>query len=222
MKILILTLTLFLLTTIEAFAYVRPLRVDLKPATQVMIQKQAHGALAAAGSNQVLSAHAGNTSSAAVTVTSFVAQPDVPRNLVITAGTSTPDVNDDCQIVVTGTNYRNATITETFETYEDQAEAMTGTKAFKTVTSVVFPASCEDGLFAATWSIGYGEKIGLSRCIDYAGNWVFSTAGGSYESTRATVVADADEIEKNTADFNGTMNSSNLFFSYFIENYRCN
>jgi hypothetical protein len=193
---------------------------DMKLPTQQMIEKQTIENPAAAGTTDVLSGHAGATSAAAATVTSFVAQPDVPRNLVITPGGTTTDV-EECNVVVTGTNFFGQSITETFAFAANASSATTGSKAFKTVTSIAFPANCESGGFAATWSVGYGEKLGLKRCMDSAGHSVMSTVGGAYESTRATMAADADEIEKNTADFNGTMNGSNDFEIFFFQNFRC-
>ena len=217
-NLLILVLTLF---TITASAYVVPVYRDLKPATQVMLEKQDFGLLAAASTGYVkVAGYAGATSAAAVTLTSFLAQPDAPRNLVITPGTSTGDVAA-CTIVVNGTNIYGRAISENFVFADDASSAVTGAKAFKTVTSVVFPANCEDGGFTATWAIGIGEKIGLKNCMAYAGDWAWSTVGGAYEATRATMAVNASAVESNTADFNGTMNGSNRFMGYFIQNFVC-
>lgn len=193
---------------------------DAKFPTQKMVEKQTFTDPAAAGTTDVLNAFAGNTSSAAVTRTTFVAQPDVPRNLVITPGTSTVDVAS-CTIVVNGTNIFDQTISENFVFANDASSATTGSKAFKTVTSVVFPANCEDGAFAATWSVGYGEKLGLQRCLDNAGDFFFSLLNGSKEATAPTMAVNASAVESNTADFNGTMNGSSDFILYFMQNYRC-
>jgi len=199
---------------------VRRLFQDVKLPTQGVVEQQSFTDLLAASTTRVLSGHAGATSAAAATITSFAAQPDSPRNLVVTPGGTTTDI-EACVITISGTNIFDKAISETFTFTADQNTAVTGSKAFKTVTSVTFPASCESGGFAATWSVGIGEKIGLKRCMAEAGAWIQSSVGGAYESTRATVVADADEVEKNTADFNGTMNGSNDFKAYFIQNYGC-
>jgi hypothetical protein len=139
---------------------------------------------------------------------------------VITPGGTTTDV-ENCDIVVSGTNLFGQAISETFSFLANANTATTGSKAFYTVTSIVFPAACESGGFAATWSVGYGEKLGLKRCLDSAGHLLMSTAAGAYESTRATMTVDADEVEKNTADVNGTMNGSNDFEIFFFQNFRC-
>lgn len=212
-------LALIFVTGADA-APVKRLAQDVKLPTQRVFEEQEIANPAAAGTTDVLSAHAGNTSGSAASATSFVAQPDVPRNLVITPGGTTADVGT-CTITVTGKNIFNATITETFDFAANASTATTGAKAFKTVTSVSFPAGCEDSPYGATWSIGYGEKLGLKRCMDAAGHLIQSTLNGAYESTRATMAADADEVEKNTADFNGAMNGSNDFEIFFIQNFRC-
>lgn len=209
----------FLIVSVSQ-AYVVPTYRDLKPATQAMLEKQNFGAPIAAIATRVLNANAGNTSTSAVTVSTFAAQPDVARNLVITPGGTTADVAA-CTITVNGTNYFNKVISETFTFTNDQSTAVVGNKAFKSVTSVVFPANCEDGTFAATWSVGVGEKIGLKSCMDNAGDWFQSLVAGAFEATRATVAVSATDISLNTADFAGTMNGSNAFIGYFVQNFRC-
>lgn len=218
MKLLIFTLTMFF--GLMASAYVVPTYRDIKPATQAMLEKQSFGTPIATTGTLVKSAYAGATSTAAVTLTSFTAQPDVPRNIVITPGGTTGDI-EACTIVVNGTNYFDRAISENFAFLADASGATTGNKAFKTVTSVVWPANCESGGFAATWSIGVGEKIGLKACMAVAGDWAWSHVAGAYESTRATIAASASAVESNTADFNGTMNGSNAFVGYFVQNFAC-
>lgn len=207
------------LNAANASAYLRQFR-DIKLPTQAIMEHQLITDPIVATTNRIKTTYAGATSAAAVTLSSFTAQPDVPRNLTITPTGTTGDV-ESCVITVTGTNFFGATITEAFTFAADASTAQTGAKAFKTVSSVAFPADCESGGFAATWIIGVGEKLGAKRCMAAAGNLVFSTVAGVYETTRATVTADADEVEKNTFDFNGTMDASADFDAYFIQNWGC-
>ena len=215
-----LVLLLSLLSSMHANAYTMPSFRDIKPQTQVMLESQNFGSPIAATTNAVLTTNAGPTSAAAFSLSSVTAQPDVPRNLTITPTGTTGDV-ESCVITVAGTNIFGRSISESFTFAADASTAQVGNKAFKTVTSVSWPANCESGGFAATWIIGVGEKIGLKRCMDYSGDWVYSMVAGVYESTRATVVANATNVESNTADFNGTMNGSNAFIGRFIQNFRC-
>jgi hypothetical protein len=124
-------------------------------------------------------------------------------------------------IVVAGTNYNGQSISENFTFAADASTAQTGSKAFKTISSVTFPANCESGSFAATWSIGYGEKIGIKHCLDQAGHIVFSTLNGAKEGTAPTMAVNATAVESNTADYNGTMNGSNDFELFYFQNFRC-
>lgn len=211
-------LGLFLATSTHAA--VRPFYQDVRLPTQQMLEKQTITNPLAAGTTNVLSGHAGATSAAAVNVTSFSAQPDVVRNVSLTPGGSTGDVAA-CDVVVTGTNFHNDAITETLSFTANQSTATVGSKAFKSISNVAFPASCEDAPFTATWNMGFGEKLGLKRCLDVAGHSVFSTVDGAYESTRATITAANTTLERNTADFNGTMNGVNDFEIFFVQNFRC-
>lgn len=214
-KILVL---LALAIPFSAQAYVKKLGHDVRPENQVMVFKQSVGTPAAANTVAILENHAGATSGSAAVVSSGFSQPDVPRNLVVTPTANTGDVAAG-NVTISGTNILGESISEDFAFLANASTATTGSKAFKTITSISFPG--EDSPYAATWSVGYGEKIGLSRCLDSAGHLVFSTVGGAYESTRATMAVSASSVESNTADFNGTMNGSNSFEAFFIENYRC-
>ena len=213
-------LLIFLLISTSAQAQVRAIYRDSKLPTQQMVEKQTITNPAAAGTTQVLSANAGATSAAVATVTTFVAQPDVPRNLVITPGGTTGDV-ESCVIVVAGTSIKNRAISENFTFLADASTAQTGSKAFKTITSVTFPANSGSGGFAATWSVGYGEKLGVKECMGGAGHIFFSTLNGAKEATAPTMAVSASAVESNTADFNGTMNGSNDFELFFIQNFGC-
>lgn len=194
--------------------------LDIKLPTQHVLERQVIVAPSASVGTVLATATGGNTSAAAVVLTTFTAQPDVPRNITILAGTSTGDVAA-CDIVVAGTNFYGESITDTLTFTANLNTRIDGAKAFKTVTSVTFPASCEDAPYAATWNIGTGEKLGLKNCLDYEGDFISSSVGGTFESTRASCTADADEVEKNVCDFNGTMNGANTFRAFFVQNFRC-
>lgn len=208
--------------TFSTFSFAIPIKRqfrDMKLVTQQLVEKQSFTNPEAAGTADVLSAHAGNTAADAVTVTTFVAQPDLSRNLSITPAGTTADVAS-CTVVVNGTDFHGQTISEDFVFAENASTATTGSKAFKTVSSIVFPANCEDSPYGATWSAGYGEKLGLKRCLDAAGHIVMSTIDGAKESTEPTMAADASNIEGNTADFNGTMDGTSDFELFFYQNFQ--
>jgi hypothetical protein len=186
---------------------------------QVYPELQIITAPVATSTTRILNANAGPTSAAAKTVTTFAAQPDVPRNLTVTSGGTTTDV-ESCVITATGTDVYGRTITETFTFSADEAATKTGSKAFRTVTSVAWPASCESGGFAATWSVGVGAKLGLNRCLDAAGYVAFATLNGVYETTRPTVAASATTVSSNTVSLNSSLNGTDVGVLYF-QNNRC-
>jgi hypothetical protein len=66
------------------------------------------------------------------TVTSFLAQPDFPRNITITPGGTTTSV-PAANVVVTGTNIRDEVITESILLTENGSSLVSGAKAFKTL-----------------------------------------------------------------------------------------
>jgi hypothetical protein len=137
------------------------------------------------------------------TVTSFLAQPDVPRNLqVVASGAATGNV------VVTGTNIRGAVITETLAL--NGATPVLGAKAFASVTSVVLPT-----VSATTINLGTGVKLGLERML--AADLVVATSvNGAYEATRPTVVTSTSAIESNTIVTNTAPNGSKAIICAYV------
>lgn len=216
--------TLFgLLILLSATAEAIPVGVnrrDAKFPTQQMVEKQSFTNPIASNTSTLASNKAGATSAAIATLSSFDSQPDMARNIIVTPGGTTGDV-ENCDIVVAGTNIFGSNISETFSFLANATGSVTGTKAFKTLTSVTFPADCESGGFAAQWNFGPGEKLGVKRCMANAGDIFFSLLNGSKEATAPTMAVDSDEVEKNTSDFNGAMNGSNDFDLYFMQNFGC-
>lgn len=140
------------------------------------------------------------------TITTAITNPDVPRNITATSGGTATDIKA-VQVVITGTNYLDEVITETLPVFtENTATTVVGSLAFKTVTSIVIPA--HDGN-AATTAIGFGDKLGFP---DAAAQRRAESAwlGGTKEGTAATLVGDADEIEKNTIDLNSALNNTEV------------
>lgn len=215
MKKLVLSALVFLASFTTHAALKREFR-ELKVVNQAMLQKQSINNAVIADPDRLLN---DQTTSASVvtTVTSFLAQPDVCRTLSITPGSTTADVPAG-DIDVTGTNALGSTITEAFTLVANQSSVENGTKAFCSVSSIVFPVQDGGG---ATYDVGVLDALGLNRCMDFAGHYVFSVFDGAYETTRATCIADADEVEKNTCDVNGTLDGAKDLELYFVQNFRC-
>lgn len=143
-------------------------------------------------------------------VTTGITQPSVPRNITATAGGTAGDIKA-IQVIIAGTNYADAAITETLPAFTvDTAGTVTGSKAFKTVTSITIPAHDNTG---ATTAIGFGEKLGLPDKL--ANNTVlFATLGGTREGTAPTVAVSSSALESNTVDLNSALNSSAVDIYY--------
>ncbi len=214
--------TLFLLPlflTLSVNAAVERRSLDMALPSQQMVERQVIVAPGATTTASILSANAGNTSAAAATVSSFLAQPDVPRALVITPGGTTTAVAP-CAIIVSGTSITGSSISDTFFFTNNQSTPSRGNKAFKTVTSVAFPANCEDGSFNATWSVGYDSKLGLKKCMRNTGNFFHATLNGVLEATRPTITYGATLVEDNTIVLSSALNSTDVE-AFFMQNYRC-
>ena len=214
---LLLALAIF---SLQAEAAIKPIYQDIKLPTQKVVEYQAIANIAAASSNAVLTDSAGPTSASALVLSSGFSQPDVPRNLSVIPTATTADVGT-CTVTIAGTDILNDAISENFAFAANASTATTGSKAFKTITSISFAAACEDSPFGARWSVGLGEKVGVKRCMDKAGHILFSTLNGAKEATAPTMAADASVVSLNTADYNGTMNGSNDFELFFFQNFRC-
>lgn len=211
---------LILLAGFTANAAVLPQPQDIKLPTQKMIEDQVFTNPLAASSTVLSAGAAGNTSAAAATLSSFSAQPDMARNITITPVGNTAHQNA-CVITVNGLNYLGHAISESISLSSTQATIATGSKAFASVTSVVFPAACEASTYDVTYNIGVGSKLGVKRCLDAAGNILFSTLNGAKEATAPTMAANVASVELNTSTFNGTLDGSNDFELFFMQNFRC-
>lgn len=151
------------------------------------------------------------SSSAITTVTTFDAQPDFPRCISVDPGGTTADVPAG-DVTVTGTNIRGETITSTITFAANATAAIATTKAFKTVTSVVFPI--QDGA-AATYDIGYTDALGLDRCMSEA-SVIDVYADGVRETTAATVTFSATDVALNTINPNTALDASADFTAVFV------
>src|SRR3546814_6461048 len=105
------------------------------------------------------------------------------------------DANVSGDVVLEGTNFGGAAITETIAL--NGATAVAGTKAFATVTQATLPPY--DTADTERVRIGLGDVLGLP--VQLSRNSVlFAFLDGVREATAPTVVFDADELEKNRSE----------------------
>jgi hypothetical protein len=146
--------------------------------------------------------------SAAQDVDDNFVQPDVPRNVVATIAASTAAHVAANSVVVYGTDYNDEEIDETLTAFTaDTPGAVTGLKAFKTITRIVVPA--QDGATAQV-TITYGAKLGLKKCL--AGNTsLVYMVDGVKETTLPTVAFSKAATCLNTVTFNTAANGTRDF-----------
>lgn len=144
-------------------------------------------------------------------ITTGITQPSVPRNITATAGGIATDIKA-IQVIIAGTDYAGAAISETLPAFTlDTAGSVTGSKAFKTVTSITIPA--HDGV-GATTAIGFGEKLGLPHKLPY-NTVLFAAFDNTKEATPPTVAVSASVLADNTVDLNTALNSK-IVDAYYV------
>jgi hypothetical protein len=166
----------------------------------------------------VLTATNNPSTTVAKVVTTGITNPDVPRNLTVTTSSSTGDCAAG-NVTVTGTNIFGKTITENLAITNAQNGTTTGASAFKTVTKISLPA--EQSSHLCNFALAAGTKLGLNRCLAFAGDFGHATFGGVKETTAPTVVADATHVESNTAALNSAMDGSHSVRLLYYQNWRC-
>lgn len=165
--------------------------------------RDALGSPAAASATAVVAATT-LPSSGTTTVTTGITNPDIARNVTITGNA----VGINGSVTITGTNKNGVTMTESITA--SGTSTVAGNKAFKTVTSVVFPTRNNSG---DTISVGTGTKLGLSRKLTE--NTVSSAhLGGTKEGTLPTVAVSSSALESNTAILNSSLNGSAVVLYY--------
>lgn len=143
------------------------------------------------------------SASASVTLTPTGTMP-CARNITIAVGGTEASIKA-VQAVVHGTNAAGETISETMPAFTvGTAGTVTGSKAFKTVTSVVVPAMDGAGV---TVDVGYGSKLGLPYELS-RNTCLFAFLGDAKEATAPTVAVSASAIESNTITLYSSLDGS--------------
>lgn len=151
-------------------------------------------AAAAASATAVLAATA--LTAEAQAITTGITNPAVPRSLTVKGNAAGITGN----VVITGTNYAGAVITETIAL--NGATAVEGAKAFKTVTKIDLPVEVNTG--TDTVSVGTGTKLGLPWLLPH--NTVLAAyLDNAKEGTAPTVTVSATAIESNTMKLNSAL-----------------
>lgn len=151
-------------------------------------------------------------------ITKFIL--DVPRNVTITLAGTTANIGAG-NITVTGTDTSNAAITDTITVTSATGGLLTGTKAFKSITEIDYPATTGSGVTA---TVGIGSKLGIRLCNLTTGQvrvWAKSTAGDELQSNETLIAPSASNLDatvmaNNTVTVNGTLNGVINYFVYVL------
>ena len=124
--------------------------------------------------------------------TTFLAQPDVPRNIIATYNASTSG-----SIKITGTDISGAAITENLTI--SSASTAASTKAFKTVTRI--DADLTTGQTNKTLKMGTGDLLGLNSKLS-KNTVLFDFVGATRDTTAPSVTVNSTILALNTIDTN--------------------
>lgn len=150
-------------------------------------------------------------------ITTGITNPDVPRNVTATAGGTAVDIAA-IQVIVAGTNVYDEAITETLPAFTvDTAGSVTGSKAFKTVTSITIPAHSATGATTSVGLAGHGAtvaRLGLPVKLD-RDTIVNAYLNGVREGTRPTVAFSSSAVESNTVQLSSALNGTVVICDYY-------
>ncbi|WP_461366954.1 hypothetical protein [Candidatus Darwinibacter acetoxidans] len=153
---------------------------------------------AAASDTSVLAATTLTTSTQEITT--GITNPDFPRALQIKGNQA--GITGD--VVIEGTNYADEGISETI--LANGANAVSGNKAFKTVTKITLPAKVGEG---DTISVGTTGKLGLPYKLPH--NTVLAAyLNNVKEGTAPTVATSTSALESNTVLLNSDLNGNKV------------
>jgi hypothetical protein len=165
---------------------------------------------AAAAVDTIVASVAASVGAASLTI---AAQPDVPRNITITADAAQTEI-----CTITGTDQFGAAQTEAI-TFNGAA-TVAGTKVFKTVTAVSNAARSG----AANISVGCGSILGTSRRIVGCGidGGVYTTASGETTMVQETTrPVRAVTVNVHGATFNTALAATKTYeLSYWTDEAR--
>ena len=163
----------------------------------VNVFRRSLGTPALGTSTAVLAATA---SAAASTVTTGITNPDSPRNVTATPGGTTGNVAA-VSVIVNGTDVEGQLISETLPAFTAASSAaVTGSKAFATITSIVLPIVGS----STTVAVGLGSKLGLPFRTS-VNTVMYAYLNGVREATAPTVTFDATNVCNNTVTLNSAL-----------------
>ena len=132
-----------------------------------------------------------------------ITSPDVPRNVVITTS-----ANQAGNVVIHGTDYADTVVTDTIA--EGNTTTTAGVVAFKTITSIDYPARSNP---ADTVSVGLGVLIGMPVALNDTNRLISHQFYGTVDAGSMTASATLSLCVYTVA---GTMNGVKKVELWFI------
>lgn len=143
-------------------------------------------------------------------VTTGITNPDVPRAIVATPGGTTANVTA-VSVIVAGTDINGTAITETLPAFSaGAATAVTSIRAFKTVTSITFPANGA----SVTTAIGTSPKLGMPYPMS-RNTVIAAYLGGVKEATPPTLTTHATDPARTLIQLNSALNASAVIVDFY-------
>lgn len=121
----------------------------------------------------------------------FIAQPDVPRNIIATWNATTSG-----SLRINGTDIAGVAISENLTVSSGTTAA--STRAFKTITGI--DADLTTGQTAKTVKIGTGDLLGLNTRLAFDDSVLFTLVNGAKETTAPAVTTNSTVLSLNTID----------------------
>jgi len=138
---------------------------------------------------------------AAETTLTIFAAPDVARNVTLTLTETAADVAA-VQAVVIGTDMADEVLTETMPVFTvNTIGSVAGSKAFKTVTSVVIPAMDGAGVEC---SVGFGNIAGIPALAFSAALKPIAVSATAITITASTTVLASNVFTLDSGSFDGS------------------
>jgi len=152
---------------------------------------------------------AATASAAASTVTTGITRPDVPRCLTATPGGTAANVLA-VSVIINGTDITGKVISETLPAFTAGAlTAVTGVKAFKTVTSIALP------IVGAATTVAIGTSANLGLPVPLSRNRIFNAyLNGVKEATAPTLIMNSD-VAQTVMTLNSALNGTAVELDYF-------
>jgi len=136
----------------------------------------------------------------------IAAQPDIARNITVTR-TVVDAADTPGTIIVTGTNIAGDIISEVI-TPGAHGITVYGTKAFKTVASVVGAGWAKGGTTADTIEVGVGKALGVPVTMSAQADCVLGVLGTAITAVTVAVgtpaTLEASTVDMSTGTYNGS------------------